>query len=323
VVVIVAGLKLAEAVIVPLIFATFLAVLSAPAVLRLRARGVPDTVAVPIVVTAVLGGLFGIAVIIGRSLNDFVLALPRYEATLLGSLSGVFAWLEKRGFDSSDLQRFINPGALLQLAGSTMSGIASSLSDAVLITLTVAFMLFEAAGLPQKIREAIGNPTAQLAQLERVVLEVQRYVILKTYVSTATGAVVGCFTAIIGLDFPLLWGLLGFVLNYVPNVGSVLAAIPPVLLAVVQLGWTPAFVTLIGFVVIGLVIGNVIEPRLMGRRLGLSTLVVWLSLLFWGWLWGPIGMLLSVPLTVVMKIALEHTPEFRAFAILMDVRRVP
>jgi hypothetical protein len=121
----------------------------------------------------------------------------------------------------------------------------------------------------------------------------------------------------LGVDFPFLWGLLAFFLNFVPNIGSVMASLPPILMALIQHGPGRALLVMLGYVVINMVIGNMLEPRLMGRRLGLSTLVVFLSLLFWGWVWGPIGMLLSVPLTVVLKILLEHSEDFRWLAVLL------
>ncbi len=123
--------------------------------------------------------------------------------------------------------------------------------------------------------------------------------------------------AIIGVDFPLLWGMLAFLLNYIPTFGSILAAIPPVLLAMVQLGPGHAIAALAVFVMLNVLLGNFVEPYFMGRRLGLSTLVVFLSLVFWGWVWGPVGMLLSVPLTMIVKIMLENTEDLSWIAVLL------
>ena len=135
-----------------------------------------------------------------------------------------------------------------------------------------------------------------------------------------TGTVVGVAMAIVGIDFPVLWGVLAFLLNYVPNLGSILAAIPPVLLALVQFGVGRAIAVVAVFAAVNVLLGNLLEPRLMGRRLGLSTLVVFLSLIFWGWVWGPVGMLLSVPLTMIVKIMLENTPDLRWVAVLLGDR---
>ena len=120
-----------------------------------------------------------------------------------------------------------------------------------------------------------------------------------------------------GLDFPLLWGLLAFLLNYIPNIGSIIAAVPAVLLALVQIGPGRAIVIAGGYVAINLLIGNLIEPRVMGQGLGLSTLVVFLSLIFWGWVLGPVGMLLSVPLTMTLVMALESQEDTRRYALIL------
>ena len=119
-------------------------------------------------------------------------------------------------------------------------------------------------------------------------------------------------------DFPLLWGLLAFLLNYIPSIGSVISALPAVLLAVIQLGFGPAVLLAMGYLVINLILGNIVEPRFIGHKLGLSTLAIFVSLGFWGWVLGPIGMLLSVPLTIMIKIVLEGNEDTRWISILLD-----
>jgi predicted PurR-regulated permease PerM len=135
--------------------------------------------------------------------------------------------------------------------------------------------------------------------------------------SLATGIAVFILLVVVGVNYAVLWGLLAFFLNYVPNIGSIIAAIPAVLLALIQLGFVESVIVAAGFVIINLLVGNVIEPRFMGRGLGLSTLVVFLSLIFWGWVLGPVGMLLSVPLTMTAKIALDSREETRWIATLL------
>jgi predicted PurR-regulated permease PerM len=146
---------------------------------------------------------------------------------------------------------------------------------------------------------------------------VRHYLAIKTQMSFVTAVLVTILLVVLKVDFPILWGVLAFFLNYVPNIGSFIAAIPAVILAFVQLGTGSALFTASGYVVVNVVIGNIVEPRIMGRGLGLSTLVVFLSLLFWGWVLGSVGMLLSVPLTMVAKICMESMDETRWLAILM------
>ena len=123
--------------------------------------------------------------------------------------------------------------------------------------------------------------------------------------------------AILGVDFAILWGLVAFLLNYVPIIGSIIAAIPAILLALIQLGVAPALLTCLGYVVVNVIFGSILEPRFMGRGLGLSTLVVFLSLVFWGWILGPVGMILSVPLTMIVKIALESSDDTHWIAVML------
>ncbi|MEJ2034102.1 MAG: AI-2E family transporter, partial [Deltaproteobacteria bacterium] len=177
--------------------------------------------------------------------------------------------------------------------------------------------LLEASSFPAKLRASRHDPQAALAGYEQVVRDINDYMKIKTWISLATGIFIAIWLAILGVDYPLLWGVLAFLLNYVPNIGSIIAAVPAVLLALVQLGTTSALLAAAGYLAVNMVVGNVVEPRFMGRGLGLSTLVVFLSLVFWGWVWGPIGMLLSVPLTMMIKIALASNEETRRFAILL------
>ncbi|MCA9428815.1 MAG: AI-2E family transporter, partial [Candidatus Omnitrophica bacterium] len=182
------------------------------------------------------------------------------------------------------------------------------LSNGMLILLTVIFILAEASSFPRKLREVMTNPDESLPHFARFADNVNRYIGIKTTVSALTGLLVWLSLVLIGVDFPVLWGILAFLLNYVPNIGSIIAAVPAVILALVQMGVGSALLVTGIFVAINMVMGNVIEPRYMGRGLGLSTLVVFLSLVFWGSMLGPVGMLLSVPLTITAKIALEANP---------------
>ena len=161
------------------------------------------------------------------------------------------------------------------------------------------------------------NPERSLSTIEKFSQDAKRYLVIKTLISTVTGLVVWLWLLILGVDYPVLWGTLAFLLNYVPNIGSIIAALPAVLLALVQLGVGTALLTILGFVVVNVVLGNLIEPKLMGRRLSLSALVVFLSLVFWGWVLGPIGMILSVPMTSLAKIALESYEGTRGLAIML------
>jgi predicted PurR-regulated permease PerM len=193
------------------------------------------------------------------------------------------------------------------------------LTNGILILLTMIFILVEMASFPVKLRAALGESSATFAYgtFARFAEDVRKYIGIKTLISLATGALVAVWLGLLGVEYSLLWGLLAFLLNYVPTIGSFIAAIPAVLFAFLQLGLGTSLLAVLGYLVINTLLANVIEPRVMGRSMGLSTLVVFLSLVFWGWVLGPIGMLLSVPLTVILKLALEGQERTRWMAVLL------
>jgi predicted PurR-regulated permease PerM len=159
------------------------------------------------------------------------------------------------------------------------------------------------------MKVAFGESKLTSDKLHDITEKINHYMVIKTYISLGTGILVTTWLTILKVDYAILWGILAFMFNFVPNVGSIIAAIPAVLLAVVQWGPGTALLAAGGYILINVGIGNFVEPRLMGSKLGLSPLVVFLSLVFWFWVLGPVGMLLSVPLTMTMKIALSSSEE--------------
>ena len=155
------------------------------------------------------------------------------------------------------------------------------------------------------------------------VYDINRYMVIKTGISLTVGVLIGLWLWILGVDFPILWGFLAFLLHYVPNIGALIAAVPAVFLALIQLGLGPAALAAVGYLAVDFILGNVVEPRLMGRRLGLSTLVVFLSLIFWGGLLGLIGVVLCIPLTMTLKFACENNKSTRWIAVCARARDVP
>ena len=319
-IILVAGIRSAGSIVVPFLLSAFIAVICTSPLFWLKRKGVPSGIAVLIVLVGIfLVGLILVA-LIGTSLNDFSDALPTYQTRLQEETTKLFSWLNEKGIkiSSEKLLEYINPGKAFGLFAGTLNSFRTLLTDAFLIGLTVIFMLLEMSGFPDKLRDALGTTSSSSTGMAEVTDGIKRYMMIKTLTSFATGIFVAIWLAIIGVDFPVLWGIVAFMLNFVPNIGSIIAAIPAVLLALIQLGIFPALHTVIAFLVVNFVIGTVIEPRIMGRGVGLSTLVVFLSLVFWGWVLGPVGMLLSVPLTMVVKIGLENNEGTRKVAVLLS-----
>jgi len=202
---------------------------------------------------------------------------------------------------------------LSHLAGS----LGNLLSSAVLIMLTVVFILLEASSFEAKLARAFPRRADTPQQAEQMVHNVQRYMAIKTTVSVATAILIGLWLRVIGVPYISLWMLLTFLLNFIPNIGSIVAAVPAVLIAWLELGTMQAMGCAAGYIVVNMVIGNFLEPRFMGRGLGLSPLVIFCSMVFWGWVLGPVGMLLSAPLTMTVHIMLNGFDDTRWIATLM------
>jgi len=318
-VIVVAGMRAASSILVPFFLAVFIAVVSTPPLFWLQRKGVPKVLALVFILAAILAVGLLFAAMIGPSLNDFLRSLPDYQEQLSTLTAGFVSWLHEKGVNipAEEVPQTLNPGWVMALAGDILSTLSSVLTNAFLILLTVVFILLEAADLPKKLQVVLKNPERSLSTIDKFSQSAKRYLVIKTLISAATGFLIWLWLFILGVDYPVLWGTLAFLLNYVPNVGSFVAALPAVLVALVMSGVGTALLTVLGFLVVNVVVGSILEPKLTGRRLRLSTLVVFLSLVFWGWVLGPIGMILSVPMTSLVAIALDSYDETRGLAILL------
>ncbi len=323
-VIVVSGLKMAGPLLVPFLLAVFVAMIVSPLLNWLKNFRIPSGVAILLVVILILFVGFVMAAVIGSSITDFRQDIPIYSAKLSAMSEAVQQWLMVRGIeiDAQQWQNSFDPGAVMKLVGSTLASFGNVMTNAVMILLTVIFILAENMGFGEKLRLARGNEVSQ-EWLTKFSDSVHSYLAIKAAISLLTGLIIFSWLWILGVDYAILWGLLAFMLNFIPTVGSFIAAVPAVLLALVQLGILHAGLTLGGFVLVNLVMGNVIEPRWMGRDLNLSPLVVFVSLVLWGWVLGPVGMLLSIPLTIMIKIALENQPESRWISIMLGGAPAP
>jgi len=244
---------------------------------------------------------------------------------LISKFAGLQRWLAGFGIEISDemLRNSFDPGTAMQMAAKTLSGLSSALTNVFLILITVIFILLEAAGFPKKIRAGLKTPEKSLANFGKFTQSVNRYLVLKTIFSLITGLLIWIWLRILGVDFAELWALVAFLLNYVPTIGPILASVPAVLLALIQLGTLPCLLTGLGYLIVNTAIGSITEPIFMGKGLSLSTLIVFLSLVFWGWVLGPVGMLLSVPLTMILKIAFESNEETYWISVMMGGKPAP
>jgi AI-2 transport protein TqsA len=315
-VVIVAGLRATSAIMIPLVLALFLALLAFPLVRLLQRLHINAVLAVLVTVLAVLAALVGPGMVIVAAVRQFASAVPGYEAQLRQITTSGFAWLRENNVDTSALTAFADPSRALEMILATLTGVVTLLSVGILVVIVSAFMMIEAAGIFERRNQVLGD--SQRHTLTGFIRDLQTYLWVKSAVSLATGLAAWGWCSFLGIDFALLWGMLAFLLNYIPTFGSLVAAVPPVLLALIQFGPLSAGVTIAGYIGINVAFGSLLEPTLLGHRLRLSPLVVLLSVILWGWIWGIAGALLSVPITMAIKIGLEQSEQSRWIASLLE-----
>lgn len=321
-------LNLLQTILVPLVVAIFLFQIFTPLMAALRARRVPASLAILIVLIVVSAVLFLSSWILYSTLSSFADSLPRYQQRLSGMLDetsarviGAFPRLRE------PLERFRWEEALemSSITGMVAAGVGSFLvffSDLVLILLFLVFLLLGSESFPLKLGRALAPRQAERVAevLQNIEEQVRRYLLTKTLINLGNGLVVTILFAAFGVDFPLLWGFVTFLAHYIPQIGGVLSVGLPTFFLFLQFDsptWA-LFVAALNLAV-QFVIGNVVEPEVVGERLDLSPMLVLLSLIFWGWLWGPWGMVLAVPITATVKIVCENVRPLQPLAVLMSV----
>ncbi len=320
VVVIVAGIRSANSIFVPFLLAGFISLLCAPALFWLQDRGLPTALALLVVLLGLLGIGAVLGSLLGTSINEFTRSLPSYQERFAVVVSRVSTALAGYGIELGTATGEANPfdpKAALGLVGNLAGNLGSLLNNAFLLFLTVCFILFEASSLPHKVREAFGHSPEIDARMTEIGESIRRYLGIKTFTSLLTGCLAYAMLMLLGVKFAPLWGLIAFLLNFVPAIGSALAAVPAIALALVDNSGQTAIYVTTGYLVINVSIGYFLEPRVMGEGMGLSPLVVLMSLIFWGWVLGPVGMVLAVPLTVILRIMLDAQPDTQWVAILL------
>jgi predicted PurR-regulated permease PerM len=322
-VVVLAGIQAASAILVPFLLALFIAIVCNPVIRWLTHRRVPEWAALSIVLIVIVLLGFLLAGLVGTSLTDLTRSLPQYRQQLetqldqfIAALATLHIPIDRQQF-RQQLLNYLDPGVMMGLSVRLLGGLSKTMGDVFLILLTTVFMLLEASSISGKIHLALHDPHMKMRQIDQFLHAVNHYLEIKTVVSLGTGLAVGLMLWLLDVQYFVLWGVMAFLLNYIPNIGSFIAALPVVVQVLVLQGPMMTMLVSLGYIVINTIMGSIIEPRWLGRGLGLSTLVVFLSLIFWGWLLGPVGMLLSVPLTIIVKIALEASPEGRWLAILL------
>jgi predicted PurR-regulated permease PerM len=323
------AMQAARSWLLPICFALLFVVLGWVPLQWLHRRGLPRPLAALAAAAAL--GLAGWLLVQGLllSLAEFGAALPAYEARLAELFGDATAFLASTGIDvdARDAIASIEPRSWIAFVQQSVGGALSLASAVLLVAIALVFLLWEGDRLGGRLRRAFGGAWDE-ARSRAMVADLQRYLGVKTGTSALTGATIYLLNLLGGVPFPGLWGLLAFVLNFIPILGSIAAAVPALLLAIVapELGWHVALWLAVAYVAINNGISNLLEPVLMGRGIGLPAFVVLLSLVFWGWVWGIGGMFLAVPLTVVAGAALagrDELPLLRALLLRDEAPSAP
>ena len=325
-VVILAGARFASDLLVPLMSALFIAIILDPLIRMLRDRGLSEWLAITVVSIFGLGALALLFLLLGASVNAFIDTLPVYQAQLSSLLDAWARSLADFGLeiDRDDFAAAFDPGAAVGLFGTFLSGLGGTLSHLFILLFTVVFILGEASNFQKKLSSGLlGSRNRNMSGLQELMASMNNYLTTKTLISLLTGILVGFGLWMMDVQFAMLWGFGAFLLNFVPNIGSIIAAIPPVLLSLLERDPLLTGAIILLYLAVNTLIGNVVEPRVMGKRMGLSTLAVFVSLLFWGWMFGPVGMLLSVPLTMLIRFVAEQQPGSAWFAVLVSPAPTP
>ena len=318
-IIIIAGVIYAQSMITQILMALFISIICAQPIAWLQKKKIPQGLAITIVLIGTIVVFLGFGQLIGSSLSSFSENAPKYEENLKEISKTVYQFAEEKGIriSSDEMVKLFDPSKVMRFTAGFLGQLGGLMGNAFTIFFLVLFLLMELDSFPVKAKAIIKGSGGSLEFLNTIGYSIRHYLSIKTMTSLLTGVLIWVSLTVIGLDYAIIWGLIAFVLNYIPNIGSIIAAIPVILFSIVQLGFGGIIWTTVIFATVNLLIGNVVEPKIMGKGLGLSTFVVFVSLLFWGFILGSVGMFLSVPLTMAIKIMLEQNPKTAGIAIFL------
>ena len=298
------AMRVASGVLVPGLLALFIAIVCTEPMYWLTEKGLPRWLAILLVVIVLLGVSSTIPLVVSGSIVQFNQQLPIYQERLDELMFQSSGWLQQFGYTAESLQTIFDPSALLGYVQLVLGALGGILSSYLLIMLLVIFILVD---VPRSL--AAGASTSG-----QIIRTVQHYFAIKTFTSLLTGVIISVWCMLMDVQYPFLWGFIAFLLNFIPTIGSVIAAIPAVLLALMFNGAVSALVVMLGYVIINFGISNGLEPRIMGQQLGIRFVWIFVSLVAWGWILGPVGMLLAVPLTMTFRIMFDNHDDTRWIA---------
>jgi predicted PurR-regulated permease PerM len=316
IVILIAGARHAEYWLNPLLMAFFISIICVQPIQWLKKKKVPDALAILIVILAILAMYFVLIELVSKSLVMFLGDASKNQMRFRQILDSLNDLLSKRGLDISALggEGAMDPQKIMKFTSSIFGKLSDMISKEITFIFLTIFLLTELNSISLKMQVLAKNTNVTLEYINSIGSNIRRYLTIKTFTSLITGVLVAISLAIIGVDYPILWGLVAFLLNYIPTIGSFIAAIPACIFSIVQLGFPASYFTIITFIMVNILIGSILEPKIMGKGLGLSTFIVFFSLIFWGYALGTVGMFLSIPIMMTIKIILEQNPKTKWIA---------
>ena len=318
IIIVLAGVKSASSIIVPFLLSLFLAIILSPSYSYLNKKGLPHIISLITVISFFIITIVLVGKLIGASVMEFNTKIDFYTVQLLNYFHIIVDFAEKFGLSLSNegLANLIQPKQIMTFSSSVLYSLSNMFSNGFVVLFTLMFMLSESDHFIEKLH-LFQKDKKEISDFDQIASKIKEYMILKTLISAFTGFIIWIGLVVIGTDYAFLWAVIAFLFNFIPNIGSIIAAVPVVLLTLIQLGSLSALFVTIMYTVVNILVGSMVEPKVMGKGLGLSSLVVFLSLIFWGWLLGIVGMLLSIPLTIMLKIVLDSDEKTKKYGNLL------
>lgn len=319
-VVIIAGIKMASQVVVILFLAIFISSIFSTLLNVLQKKHIPRLFSYFIILLIVTSIGVMLAYVINISLNDFLTNLPTYEEKLKNTILNLLHLAQDSGIqiDKAKIMGALNFNSFFGFTTNIIGSIGTFLSKFLLVVIGVAFILAESKSFQTKLKVIFRNNAKKLEHFNLFSFNIQKYFVVKSFTSFLTGFIITIVLSLLGVDYPILWGVIAMLFNFVPVVGSIIASIPAILLTFMNLDLNITIWVIVLYVIINVSISNILEPKLMGKELGLSPLVIFFSLIFWGYILGLVGMFLAVPITMTLKIAFDSNTSTHWLGILMS-----
>ena len=320
VVIIVAGLKATAGLLTPILLSLFLVLVTYPILAWLKTRGMPHWLAYTLVLLSVLAVGAAVITFLVLSVNELVERLPTYSVQIESQIDGLRQWLAEQGLTLDDIQEmsWFKPERIIQLSLSLTTTLLGIVSDTALTLLIFVYMLAVAPGFTRRLKRGLRNNPPMLQKLEEFAQSTSSYLMIRGWLGALAALAQMLLMWWLGLDFAVLWGVLSFAFNFVPNIGFYIALLPPLLLAIIDLSWIKTGLFALVYVLINNFFDIVVAPRYLSKGLDLSVLVTFIAVIIWSWVLGPIGAFLALPLTImVKKLLLEPFPQTSLIANLM------